>query len=167
LLVLLTTFDIPTSTKQSQEKYRFNSNNVDLNRNFDCKWKSESMWKGNKVSAGTKAFSEPESLAIKNYVDKYKPIAGIFWHSQSNAIYASECKNGILPETINIMNAYSLASGYSAIKTFDSYEITGDAEGWLASINIPAITVELKTHETIEWEKNLAGFKAILKYYNK
>ena len=70
-----------------------------------------------------------------------------------------------MPETLNIMDAYSNASGYPAIKSFDAYVITGDAEGWLASINIPAITVELKTHDTVEWSQNLAGIKAILEYY--
>ena len=145
----------------------FNGNNVDLNRNFDCDWQASAKWQNKNVSGGESVFSEPEAQAIKGYVEKNKPIAAIFWHSQSNAVYASECNNGILPETINIMNTYSFASGYSPVRTFDSYEITGDAEGWLASINIPAITVELKTHETIEWERNLAGFKAILEYYNK
>ena len=83
----------------------------------------------------------------------------------SGAVYASECKNGILPETLKAMNTYAKASGYQAIKTFDSYVTTGDAEGWLASINIPAITVELQTHETIEWERNLSGIKALFEYY--
>ena len=50
-------------------------------------------------------------------------------------------------------------------KRVPRYTITGDAEGWLASIGIPAITVELSTHATIEWDKNLAGFKALLGYY--
>ena len=65
------------------------------------------------------------------------------------------------------MNAYSRASGYPAVKSFDSYAISGDAEGWLASKNIPAITVELRTHEIVEWEKNLAGIKALFKYYGE
>lgn len=146
---------------------RFNANNVDLNRNFDCKWQSESMWKGNKVSAGTAAFSEPESQAIKSLVESTKPKAVLFFHSQAAAIYASECENGILPITRDIMNTYSLASGYKAVDVFDSYSITGDAEGWLASIGIPAITVELATHQTIEWEKNVAGVKAVLGYFGK
>ncbi|OGD67718.1 hypothetical protein A2442_04070 [Candidatus Campbellbacteria bacterium RIFOXYC2_FULL_35_25] len=144
---------------------RFNANDVDLNRNFDCKWKPESTWKGNIVSAGSTAFSEPEAKALQGFVSKNKPKAVIFWHSQSNAVYASECEKGILPETIDIMNTYSFASGYQPVKSFDAYEITGDAEGWLASINIPAITVELKTHEDIEWSKNLAGIKALFEYY--
>ncbi len=146
---------------------RFNNNNVDINRNFDCKWQPESKWRSKTVSAGTSVFSEPEAMAIKNFVDKNNPIAVIFWHSQSNAVYASACKNGILPETTAIMNAYSKASGYPPVKSFDSYEITGDAGDWLATLNIPSISVELKTHETVEFDKNLAGVKALIDYYSE
>lgn len=144
---------------------RFNAHNVDLNRNFDCKWKPKGVWKNKVVSAGTSAFSEPETVAIRDLVSEFSPASVIFWHSKANAVYASECEDGILPKTLDIMNAYARASGYTPIKSFDSYEVNGDVEGWLASINIPAITVELETHETVEWERNLAGIKAILNYY--
>ncbi|MCR4325231.1 MAG: M14 family zinc carboxypeptidase [Patescibacteria group bacterium] len=144
---------------------RFNAHEVDLNRNFACKWKPESMWRGNVVSAGSAEFSEPESRAIRDFVLKSAPATVVFWHSQSDAVYASECEDGILPQTLDIMEAYSRAAGYPAVDSFDAYEITGDAEGWLASVGIPAITVELKTHETIEWEKNLAGIKALFGYF--
>ena len=156
--------DVPETTGAVGTS-RFNAHNVDLNRNFDCKWKSESMWRGEVVSAGTKAFSEPEAVAIRDYVLAYNTVGVIFWHSQSNAVYASECTEGILPTTRILMDIYAQSAGYPAVPVFDAYEITGDAEGWLASINIPAITVELKTHETIEWEKNLRGIKAVLEYY--
>lgn len=156
--------DVPTKALATVPG-RFNAHQVDLNRNFDCKWKPESMWQGKTVSAGTAPFSEPEAKDFRNFVLENKPSAVVFWHSMSNTVYASECKNGILPQTLDIMNAYSKASGYSAVKKFDAYEVTGDSEGWLASINIPAITVELKTHESIEWDKNLAGIKALFEYY--
>ena len=145
---------------------RFNANNVDLNRNFDCKWKPESTWRGNVVSAGTSAFSEPETRAIRDFVTAQSPDAFVFWHSQANAVYASECEMGILPETRTLMPSYATAAGYQTVDVFDSYEVTGDAEGWLASINIPAITVELSTHETIEWDKNLRGMLALFKQYS-
>lgn len=146
---------------------RFNANGVDLNRNFGCRWQPKSTWRGQEVSAGTTAFSEPEALAIKDFVLETKPEAVIFWHSQSNAVYASECGKGVLPETKAIMNIYAKAAGYPAVETFDAYPVTGDVESWLASINIPALTVELATHETIEWEKNLAGVKALLRLYSE
>ncbi len=158
-----TVADIPASVPNGTG--RFNVHSVDLNRNFDCKWQATSTWKTNIVSAGTGAFSEPEAVALKNLVLKNKPLGVVFWHSQSNTVYASECQNGILPGTLAIMKAYSTASGYAEAKTFTSYAITGDAGDWLASINIPAITVELSTHESIEWEKNLAGIKALFSFY--
>ena len=154
------------SSDISKDPGRVNVNGVDLNRNFDCNWQPKATWKNNPVSAGLEVFSEPETQTIRDFILKDYPVSVIFWHSMSGSVYASECNNGILPETLNIMNVYAKASGYNAIKTFDSYAITGDSEGWLASINIPAITVELKTHETVEWEQNLAGIKALLDYYN-
>ncbi len=144
---------------------RFNAHNVDVNRNFNCKWQPESKWQSKTVSAGTKAFSEPEAAAIRDYAESNKPAAFVFWHSQANAAYASECKSGVLPETQDILKAYTKASGYPAAQSFDSYTITGESADWLASIGIPAISVELKTHESIEYDKNLAGVKALIEFY--
>jgi predicted deacylase len=156
--------DVPANPRLT-ELGRFNARNVDLNRNFDCKWQPKSMWKSKVVSAGLQAFSEPEAIAIRDFVVSKNPDSAIFWHSKASAVYASKCETGILPKTLDLMNAYAEASKYIPIKSFTQYETTGDAEGWLASINIPAITVELSTHETVEWERNLAGVKAIFEYY--
>lgn len=144
---------------------RFNANEVDLNRNFDCKWQPESTWRGSPVSAGTAAFSEPEAAALRDFVTTINPAGVVFWHSQANAIYASECEEGILPGTRTLMNTYAAAAGYKTIDVFDAYPVTGDAEGWLASIDIPAITVEFATHADMDWEKNQAGVEAVLEYY--
>lgn len=145
---------------------RFNANGVDLNRNFDCHWKPEGTWKGKTVSAGSAPFSEPEARALREFVLMEKPDAVVFWHSKASAVYASECDDGILPVTRAIMDAYAGATGYDAVESFDAYPVQGDSEGWLASVGIPAITVELSTHESIEWEKNLSGVKALLEYFS-
>ena len=158
--------DVPTDATLLKSG-RFNADKVDLNRNFDCRWAPTGTWQGKTVSAGTSAFSEPEAVAFRNFTLKNNPTAVIFWHSMSNGVYASQCKNGILPETLNIMNAYAKASGYTAEKSFDSYTVTGAADDWLATLNIPAVSVELKTHDTIEWDQNLAGVKALFEYYGK
>ena len=144
---------------------RFNANGVDLNRNFDCKWAPESTWRGQVVSAGTAAFSEPEARALRDYVLQNSPEAVVFWHSKANTVYASECYEGVLPDTRTLMQTYATAANYGAVETFDAYPITGDAEGWLASLGIPAITVELETRDSSEWSRNLAGITATLNLY--
>ena len=154
--------DVPDGSKEAG---RLNAHNVDLNRNFDCNWKASGVWQNKTVSGGTAAFSEPESAAIRKFVLENKPAAVVFWHSQANAVYGSNCGGNMLPETREIMKAYSEASGYPALSTFGQYEVSGDATDWLASIGIPAMTAELKTHETVEWEQNLAGVKALLDHY--
>ena len=154
--------DVPVGSKEAG---RLNINAVDLNRNFGCNWKATGVWQSKIVSGGTKPFSEPESAAIKKFVLENNPAAVIFWHSQSNTVYGSKCETDILQETLDIMSVYSNASGYRMLDSFDQYEVSGDATDWLASIGIPAITVELKTHGTIEWEQNLAGIKALFEYY--
>lgn len=146
---------------------RFNANGVDLNRNFDCKWQPKSTWQNKTVSAGTKPFSEPEAEIIKNFAFETKPSSIVFLHSQSGAVYASQCEDGILPETLKIMNVYAKASNYKAVPEFDAYETTGDSEAWLAKVGIPSITVEMKTHESTDREQNIAGLKALLNYYSR
>jgi uncharacterized MAPEG superfamily protein len=146
---------------------RFNGNNVDLNRNFDCDWQATGKWQSTTVSGGSAAFSEPESQAIQNYVTTNKPSAVVVWYSAAGGVYASNCHNGVSAETDAITKAFADASGYSANESFDFYVTTGDMTNWLAKIGTPAISVLLTNHTDTEWSKNLAGIQALLKYYTK
>lgn len=145
---------------------RFNANNIDLNRNFACRWEPESTWRGVVRSAGSEPFSEPEAAALRDWVVEHKPAAAIFWHSIGGAVFTSECGEGVLPGTTALMNAYAPAANYEAAGLWTAYQVTGDAEGWLASIGIPAVTVELEAFNSIEWSQNLAGTMAVLQQYN-
>lgn len=141
---------------------RFNANNVDLNRNFDCKWQATSTWRGQPVSAGSAPFSEVEARVLRDYVLALEPVAVVTWHSQARAVYGSECEAGILATTTRMLEAYAEAASYTPIPLFTAYPITGDLEGWLAKRGIPAITVELETRTSTEWERNKAGVAAIM-----
>jgi len=146
---------------------RFNANNVDLNRNFDCDWQAKGVWMTETVSGGKKAFSEVESTAFKNYVETHNLAGVVVWYSSAGGVFSSSCHNGVLPETKTLTSTYAKASGYPAYESFDFYKITGDMPNWLAKKNIPAISVLLTTHQDTEWTKNLAGVKAVLNYYAK
>ena len=104
-------------------------------------------------------------MTIKNYVEILKPSAVVAWYSAADGVFSSSCQGGILPETKTITNTYAQASGYPAFEEFNFYDITGDLVNWLAKNNIPAISVLLATHDNVEWDKNLAGVKALLQFY--
>ena len=146
---------------------RFNDNTVDLNRNFDCDWQATGVWQDKTVSGGTKAFSEPETTAFKTYIENVKPEAVVVWYSSAGGVYASNCHDGVLPETRDIMNVFAKASGYTAYENFDYYTITGDLVNWLAKIGVPGISVLLTSHETTEWDKNKKGIDALLSHFSK
>jgi predicted deacylase len=144
---------------------RMNANGVDLNRNFDCRWTPESTWRTNPVSGGTEPFSEPEAIALRDYVTEHTPIAAVVWHSRANAVYTSECGAGVVAGGNELMNAYAAAATYDAAGLWTAYPVTGASEDWFASIGIPAITVEFETRDSIEWTRNWAGVLATLELF--
>ena len=146
---------------------RFNSNEVDLNRNFDCDWKAVGKWQSRDVSGGTAPFSEPESAALKNYVESKNPAAVVVWYSAAGGVFASNCYGGVSAETSALTDLYAKASGYKAYLDFDYYEITGDVVNWFAKKGVPAVSVLLTNHTDTEWSKNLAGIKAVLSKYSE
>lgn len=156
-----------SSSQAVQTSGRFNANKVDLNRNFDCGWQSDAKWQSATVSGGSSVFSEPESLAIKNYIETQKPKVAVIWYSAAGGVYSSNCNGSILSQTGVIANIYSKASGYPAYESFDSYATTGDMANWLAKKEIPAISVLLTNHKDTEWTKNKKGIEALLRYYAK
>ncbi len=152
-----------SADQDKQVAGRFNGNNVDLNRNFDCDWQASAKWQNKTVSGGSAAFSEPEALAIKNYIEQNNPKAVIVWYSAAGGVFASNCHTGILPMTKTLLSAFSKGSKYAAHEEFNFYETTGDLTNWLAKKGIPAISVLLTNHTDVEWDKNLAGVESVLK----
>ena len=155
---------VPTSASATVPG-RFNAHTVDLNRNFDCDWQAKGTWQNTPVSGGTSAFSEPESQAIRDYVQSHTLTAAVVWYSSAGGVFASNCHDGVLPETNTLTTLYADASGYPAHESFDFYATTGDMVNWLAKLNIPAISVLLTNHTDVEWTKNQAGVNAVLQHY--
>lgn len=143
---------------------RFNGSGVDLNRNWDCRWIESAQWAGRNVSGGSYPFSEPETRSLSEFFLRTDPALVVLWHSAADGIYASGCPDTD-PSSYSLAQIYGAAAGYPVYPSFDYYEVTGDAGDWLVTQGIPAITVELATHEETDWEQNLAGVRAILAHY--
>lgn len=145
---------------------RVNGRGVDLNRNWDCNWTANALWRDQPTNGGAKAFSEPETMALRDFLLELNPAAVIFWHSAANGIFAAGCPD-IYQPSLNLAGIYGRAAGYPIYETFTSYQVTGDAGDWLSLQGIPAITVELLNHESTDWSKNWAGVTAVLRQFNQ
>lgn len=144
---------------------RFNANEVDLNRNFACEWSSQATWRDQTVSGGDSEFSEPEAQALRDYVLTEEPDHVIVWFSQEGKVYPSACGTAPSSASVALADTFAAAANYPTEDEFDSYAITGDMVNWMASQNIPAISVLLSDHANTEWEKNRAGVEAVLNQY--
>lgn len=157
----------PEQVASQTEAGRFNPNNVDLNRNWDCNWQAEAWWGVREISGGTEPFSEVESQVLRDFLMDETPVAAaVFWHSAAPGVFPGHC-NSRFAAADALASVYAAASGYPLQADFTSYTVTGDATDWLAAQGVPAIVVELETHDQIEWEQNLAGMMETLDYINQ
>lgn len=144
---------------------RFNAAGVDLNRNWACFWSEEAYWRDQRINPGTGPFSEPETQALRDYFLEILPLAVVFWHSAANGTFAAACPELFEPSLV-LAELYGIDAGYPVYEAFTAYEISGDAGDWLSTIGIPSITVELTDRINTEWEKNLRGMQAVLRFYD-
>lgn len=140
---------------------RFNGRGVDLNRNWDCLWQPTGTWRGKEVSAGAAPFSEPETNALRQYIVDLDPAAVVFYHSAANGVFAAGCPDVHEP-SMDLARVYGTASDYPVYERFYHYEVNGDASDYLSRLGIASFSVELITHESLDWEKNLNGVQALL-----
>ena len=145
---------------------RVNGRGVDLNRNWDCDWTADALWRNQPTNGGAKPFSEPETIALRDYLLELQPVAVIFWHSAANGVYAAGCPDLYAP-SMTLATLYGRAADYPVYEKFTSYPVTGDASDWLALQGIASVSVELLNHQDTDWAKNLAGVAEVLRQYER
>ena len=163
----ITAADILITDLEATFPARFNANGVDLNRNWDCGWSTSAFWRDLPVDPGPAPFSEPENRLLREFILSLQPaLAGVlFWHSQATLVSPGVCGEPHQP-SVDIATVYARAANYP-VRAFDSYEITGDASNWLAKMGIPSFSVELTTHQALDWERNRAGMLALLRHISQ
>ncbi len=138
---------------------RFNTNGVDLNRNWGCAWEPDATWGEVAVDPGPEPFSEPETAALADYILLNAPAAVVFYHSAANGVFAGSCNGDHGSQTLG--HTYGRAATYPSDGYFEAYRVTGDASNWVDGQGIPAITVELAGWHDPEFARNLAGVMAV------
>lgn len=138
---------------------RFNANGVDLNRNWGCDWSPEAVWRSMPVNPGARAFSEPESRALADFITELRPDAALFYHSAASGIFAGNCRGGTVSAAMALV--LGEATGYRAGESFSAYPVSGTAASWADGQGIAAADVELTSHENSEFERNLRGVLAV------
>ncbi len=142
---------------------RVNANQVDLNQNWDYNWVLTATHGTRPVSAGSAPFSEPETRALRDFFHDNEIQDVIFYHSAFTAVFQGA---GITTsQTVELAKLLAQATGYRyAPEGVPGQITTGGVIDWLTIEGVNAVEVELTTHQDIDWEQNLAGLQAFLKW---
>jgi len=156
--------------------YKANGRGVDLNVNFDALWgqgKTNLTIKGDSNYIGEYPFSEPESVALRDFTLKVMPTVTLSYHSKGEEIYYEFHQT----ESQRLRD-YSLAK---AVKKVTGYQIKstpnscGGYKDWcVKELKIPALTIEvgsdLLTHPIGEenlqsiFKKNQKVIQTVIKW---
>ncbi|VAW32499.1 hypothetical protein MNBD_CHLOROFLEXI01-1551, partial [hydrothermal vent metagenome] len=149
---------------------RLNSNGVDLNRNWACRWTPDPLW-GSEIQegmGGSEPFSEPEVRSLADFITGQEPTAVIFWQARSAAGLVSPggCNEGTAVSQ-TLADVYGEATDYRIADFEDlvNVEVQGDATNWLDDQAIPAVSVLLTDYTATDYEQNLAAIEAVIAYY--
>lgn len=145
---------------------RANARGVDLNRNWDAYWAADWDRKGcfnyTYITAGEFPFSEPETIALRDFLLANRADALISYHSAMSAIFAG---GRPLPDPASdsLARALSAATFYLYPPVNDpGCQYTGQLIDWASANGIAAVDVELTDHQSSDILINRKALEAFL-----
>ncbi len=136
------------SAASDTKLWQANARGIDLNHNFNAGWKE---LKKQEISlgingpsptryGGIKPFSEPETIALKNFCIKNRFTRVLAFHSQGREVYCSYKNTPELSFTLG--ETFAKLSGYK-VALPDKIATGGGFKDWVIGyLKTPAITVE-------------------------
>ena len=137
---------------------------VDPNRNWGGPdWETDT-WDANAQFrpglGGPQPFSEPETQALANWLLSHPPAFLVNYHSQGGFVLGPYEGPGS-----DLAAVYAAASGYprpqAGVNPYP-YRPTGSLNVWLRSVGMANVLIELSTSTSEDFDRNLAGVKAVI-----
>ncbi len=148
-------------------RWKANIRGVDLNRNFDGGWAKKTSTKAPsyKNYKGPKAFSEPESQALRSFVAKHKFKSYISYHSSGSILYYYNYqKSTALKRDLSVAKMINNVTGYRIMPPTGETGSGASTDWFIMNYKMPGITVEIAPYvgETVVplkywdsvWKKN-------------
>ena len=152
----------------SDRESAWNARGVDLNRNFDTQnWSADSAGRvggrygptGRRPGAGGSApFSEPESVALRDFALGSGITAALSYHSGIVSVTARDGGGIGTPLALRV----AATTGYPYVETWTEYELTGQLMDWLDSVGVRGVEIDLPDQQTIDWEQNLEAIRDVI-----
>lgn len=146
---------------------RVNENGVDLNHNFpyhwELNWDRDGCWSYLPTTGGTHPGSEPETIALMNFIELHNFEALISYHSAALGIFAG----GMPPfaPSEELAKALSRVSPYQYPPMDTGCSYSGNLTDWASSVKaIPSVDIELTNHRDTDFKINLRVLDAFLKW---
>ncbi len=125
--------------------YKANARGVDLNVNFDARWGSGAQnvhVKGDENFIGEFPFSEPESLALKNFTLCVRPDFTVSYHSKGREIYYEFFQPPLVKQRDCVLAKRAAeVTGYQIKAT--PFSAGGYKDWCIETLKIPALTIEV------------------------
>ena len=128
-------------------RWKANVRGVDLNDNFDSGWSviNSSIKKPSYMGyRGPRVFSEPEAVALKNFVEKHDFKSYISYHSAGQVLYWFMFQQQAqLARDIQYVNQFSAITGYTVMAPMYKQGSGASTDWFIQKTKNPGITVEI------------------------
>lgn len=127
------------------KRWKANGRGVDLNRNFDGLWEYLATTSKSYMNyKGESAFSEPESQAIKSFVQRHHFKTDLSYHSSGQIVYWFNFQKGSnLKRDLKLARSVARVTGYSVVPPL-YYRGSGSSADWfILNQKKPGLTIEI------------------------
>jgi g-D-glutamyl-meso-diaminopimelate peptidase len=128
-------------------RWKANVRGVDLNDNFDANWnkvKSSTTKPSYAGYGGPRAFSEPESVALRDFVLKHSFKTYISYHSSGQVVYWFQWQKGAqATRDLTLARRITSLTGYSIVPPMYLQGSGSSADWFIHEKKMPGLTIEI------------------------